>query len=76
MTSPSKCPRCGTGEFTPYGTKRDADQPPPPALSRAANIDVCSECGLDEALRDVQGLRRIPPDEWPVGGLPTFGEEE
>ncbi len=28
--------------------------------------EVCSACGVEEALRDFRGLGRIPPEEWPI----------
>lgn len=69
------CPRCQKNHYTPYPDYK-GEPPPPPALSRVAKVDVCSDCGLDEALRDAQRLPPIPPDEWPVASLPTFGDEE
>jgi hypothetical protein len=67
------CPRCKLFEYTPYAAgPRDPSDPPPPALSRVAEIDICTPCGLDEALRDVSRLPPIPPNEWPVAELPTF----
>lgn len=62
----AECPRCHTGTFTPYGVHRYPDDPLPPALSRVADIYVCSACGNDEALRDLAGVPPVPPDEWPT----------
>jgi hypothetical protein len=64
------CPRCETRNFTP---REERDVPrevilryPYPALSRVADIDICSPCGQDEAMRDFSGSPPIPPDEWPI----------
>lgn len=50
------CPRCGRERMT-------AD-PALNALSRHENVYVCSECGRDEALRDVSGMPPLPLREW------------
>lgn len=52
------CPRCDQ----PYGER-------PPAASRSVpngEIEVCEDCGRDEALRDALGHPRVTPDKWPV----------
>jgi RNA polymerase subunit RPABC4/transcription elongation factor Spt4 len=47
-----KCPRCGTNELG-Y-----------PALSRTDNeTDICSECGIFEALEQWRGFL-MPKGEW------------
>ena len=60
------CPRCERDYFTPYGETRGPDDPPPPALSRVAKVNICTACGTEEAMRDFAGEPPIPPDEWPV----------
>lgn len=53
----SVCPRCG----------KKAPQCASPmigARSRRADIFVCSECGLDEALEDYHGCDKIQLSEW------------
>ena len=56
------CPRC-TGPIpnavaTVYHTG---------AISRTDNqTEICSDCGLDEALRVFASARAIPQTEWPV----------
>lgn len=54
-----RCPRCRS-RLLPSGY--------PGALSRADNVtEVCSECGVEEALRDLGGLARENPAlDWPV----------
>lgn len=70
MISKAKlCPRCQRAEFTPYTARFDAPagDPLPPALSRLDDeTEICTNCGLDEALRDLDGQPPIPPDEWPI----------
>jgi len=75
MQKTVKCPRCDTGRYTPYGldltddeseAMRQREFPLPPALSRVADIYICSECGQDEAMRDFAGSPPVPPDEWPI----------
>lgn len=66
------CPRCYHNRFTPYGEDMHRDEegnpdgPPYPALSRVADIYICSECGTDEAMRDHAQEPPIPPNEWPI----------
>jgi len=51
------CPRCrGPMPARPGATSRADDR-----------TEVCPTCGYEEAIRDAAGLRRVPPDEWPVG---------
>lgn len=47
-----KCPRCGK-TYNDY-----------PSLSRRANVDICSDCGLDEAMRDFLGMPAMKFDDW------------
>lgn len=49
------CPRCGLD--------RMADKPLRNALSRAADIQVCDDCGTDEALRSFHG-DTLPLEDW------------
>ena len=55
----SKCPRCGwdlmhcTDDLTTFGS-----------LSRRADIYVCDECGMVEAMEDCYGLEKLPLSEW------------
>lgn len=51
------CPRCGN--------HRMADNPIRNALSRAADIQICDECGMDEAIRDFTG-DPLPNREWDI----------
>jgi predicted RNA-binding Zn-ribbon protein involved in translation (DUF1610 family) len=59
----SKCPRCGwnrmqcTNDLTTFGS-----------LSRRADIYVCDECGMFEALEDYCGLKKLPLSEWALFG--------
>ena len=50
--APKECPRCGN-LYVGF-----------PALSRRYNIDICPECGLDEAARDMTKKNPLAPDEW------------
>lgn len=60
------CPRCESNRFTPYGDQKATDEAPSPALSRTDNQTyICSPCGTDEAMRDLQGLPPIAPTDWP-----------
>lgn len=61
----NQCPRCG-------GMIPNNEMPGayPGALSRyehdegGAPIEVCSDCGTGEAMRDFQNLPPLPRDEW------------
>lgn len=59
------CPRCG--EAVPSAEYRGQY---PGALSRVANVEICSLCGEDEAVAYLltAGMENglIPMDEWPV----------
>ncbi|MEG1894664.1 MAG: hypothetical protein RR162_00390 [Oscillospiraceae bacterium] len=52
------CPRCGNNRMNSNLCHN--------ALSRYASVYVCSECGTDEALRDMTG-EVLPLNEW---GMP------
>ena len=45
------------------------------ALSRAMDVHVCPECGMDEALRDAYG-DPLPVSEWHIVKHHYFGEHE
>lgn len=49
------CPRCYTGQFTPYEDNIiPGESPPFPALSRRDNKTyICSNCGQLEAFEDM-----------------------
>lgn len=49
------CPRCGLDKM--------ADNPIRNALSRAADIHVCDDCGTAEALRAFHG-DALPLEDW------------
>ncbi|MBQ9256036.1 MAG: gamma-glutamylcyclotransferase [Acidaminococcaceae bacterium] len=51
------CPRCGRPNMKPSTATN--------ALSRHANVYICDECGMDEALRDFTG-KAIPLTEWAI----------
>ena len=60
------CMRCG-GQMRP----RLAEN----ALSRAMDVHVCPDCGMDEALRDAYG-DPLPVSEWHIVKHHYFGEHE
>lgn len=53
---PFPCPRCGQRRMKPQAAAN--------ALSRFHDVYICSECGVDEALRSAQGLAPLPLEEW------------
>ena len=55
------CPRCGRHTM-------DSD-PIRNALSRRASVQVCDECGTDEAIRDFAGCA-LPLSEWAIAKNP------
>lgn len=56
------CVRCGT-----VPRQNDAFHRGVGALSRADNkTEICSDCGLDEAMQDWQRGGCTPKSEWPV----------
>lgn len=50
------CPRCGCNAM-----KKDLVQN---ALSRYVNVYICSECGTDEAMQDMERKEPLPLNEW------------
>ena len=50
------CPRCGYDRMN--------EKPVRNALSRYARVYICSECGMDEALRDMAGADPLPFSAW------------
>lgn len=50
------CPRCGYDRMN--------EKPVRNALSRYARIYICSDCGTDEALRDMAGVPPLPFGMW------------
>lgn len=66
MTQPTTCPRCAARPV------RD-DWHPHGALSRTDDLtEVCSDCGLDEAIMSWGG-RLQPQTEWPINAY-SLGE--
>lgn len=57
------CPRCGH-------YRMDSD-PIRNALSRSAQVQVCDECGTDEALRDFAGIA-LPLKDWAIAISPEL----
>lgn len=51
----NKCPRCGEFKMNPDIYKN--------ALSRHADIYICSQCGMDEAIRVFQN-NVLPFNKW------------
>lgn len=60
-TDPTRCPRC-TG-WIPNNETPGAYMG---ALSRVADVYICSACGTDEAMRDFGGLPPYSPSDWPL----------
>ena len=60
------CMRCGQKMRYPLAQN---------ALSRALDVYVCPECGMDEAIRDATG-EILPVSEWYVVKHHYFGENE
>lgn len=58
------CPRCGQ-------LRMNAERPVLNALSRHADVYVCNECGMEEALGDMLG-QKLPLAEWSM--VRSFGE--
>lgn len=54
------CPRCGRWSMESPITHN--------ALSRVADVYVCPDCGMDEALRDF-GRIPLPVEEWVIPQL-------
>jgi len=61
MTTDHTCPRC-------LGSIPNVQHPGayPGALSRYDNkTEICSACGIDEAMNNFQNIRLTGPDDWP-----------
>lgn len=54
-----ECPRCG---FESMMCSLNASTFG--ALSRRADIYVCAECGIEEAMEDCYGMKKLPISEW------------
>lgn len=54
MSDPG-CPRCG-GPMHPEAGRN--------ALSRRADVYICSACGIDEAMRDFTRHEPLPFERW------------
>lgn len=50
------CPRCGYARMD--------EKPVRNALSRRAKVHICDMCGMDEAMRDMAGLKPVPLEQW------------
>lgn len=59
------CPRCGHERMKPEAVRN--------AISRYADVYICSECGMDEAMRDMAGRPPLPFSEW--GMVLGFAED-
>lgn len=57
----STCPRCGKGSASIFGSS---------ALSRRAEVDICEECGIDEALEDLWPSRALSLNDWAICEAP------
>ena len=55
------CPRC-LGDVPDALNKGKY----PGALSRVAEVEICSNCGLDEALKDFRGDKPVKAENWPI----------
>lgn len=76
MSETLLCPRCEINRFTPYGGGPPSDDAPFPAMSRIADIYICSWCGVQEAFIDLAGTPLPPPSEWPVAQSQIEGLKE
>lgn len=47
------------------------DMDPINALSRHATVQICNECGSDEAIRDFTG-QALPLNEWEIAKKPKY----
>lgn len=50
------CPRCGKDNMDQSAARN--------AMSRYAEVYICSDCGTDEAIRDYAGSEPIPFRKW------------
>lgn len=64
------CPRCGHDRMDDVIVRN--------ALSRYADVYICSQCGTDEALRDMAGKGSLPFLEWgmPMGFVNNSDDED
>ena len=62
MTKSKKCPRCGEYPVYTDGFHRGMG-----ARSRVDNkTQICSECGVEEAMDDFQGYKLARIEMWPL----------
>lgn len=50
------CPRCGQGRMNPDATRN--------MLSTRVYVYICSQCRMDEDLREMEGIPPLPFNEW------------
>ena len=63
------CPRCGHDRMNPVAVRN--------ALSRRADVYICDQCGMDEAMMDMAGIPPLPFNEWAmVEGFDSNDDEE
>ena len=60
----ARCPRCGQVMFGPKARH---------ALSRRADIIICDEDGMKEALEDAGIIEKLPLTEWVAVKIPQIG---
>lgn len=60
------CPRCGHTKMCAPPVRN--------AISRYADVYICSDCGMDEAMMDFAGMPPLPFTQW--GMALGFAEEE
>jgi hypothetical protein len=53
------CPRCGNS--VPNSSKKGKY---PGSLSRFSDYEICSYCGMDEAIREFTEQDQIPIEKW------------
>lgn len=59
------CPRCGHDRMNPVAVRN--------SLSRRANVYICAQCGMDEAMLDMAGKPPLPLNQWSMAI--SFGED-
>jgi hypothetical protein len=69
------CPRCAQNYLRP------AEEGPGQMLSRmtrddGAQVYICSDCGIREAMRERVGLAPIPLEDWPRSPAELAMEDE
>lgn len=57
----ASCPRC-TGPLAKF----DEDAGAGSRIVTDRNIQICGDCGLDEAVLDARGMSPVLPAEWPI----------